>query len=587
MGAHVEAHLEALPDGRLERVRRLAERCAHGPRRSRSGRSRSRGRSGSRGRGAGSRPPAPRARGAPRSPRGRRLRPARRGPPRRSGRARRPGARRSPRRGSPRSLDTGARSRSRRGVGPAITPSRIAASRTVRASGPTWSRDQESGIAAGPAHAPVGGLEPHDAAAGGGQPDRAAGVGAERAVDEPGGHGRARSARRPAGAVAGPPGRLDVAVVGVVAEGPERQLREVQPAERDRARRLQAGDGRCVLLGAEVLGERRAAGRGPAAPDEEILVGEGHAVERPAGCAPPSPRPRGSAPSGARPRRRGGGRRGAGARATRSARGTPPWPRPGRSRERGSWRRAPRGSRQPRAGTAGGRAGSRARRACVEGRREAGGLLGEAQVGGCPLDRGRQVGERALAGALRIGRQREASGGGSGGRGHGRRRDAIMAPPLDAHRVPESARRQAGSGGGQSQPCTRSSPPAAAARRPFTPVWLMRQAGRFLPEYRAIRERIGFLELCRTPDVAAEVTVLPVEKLGVDAAILFADILLVVEPLGRRASSSARGEGRSSAARCARRPTSNAWSSAIRRRPCPSSSRRCAGRAPRSGSACR
>ncbi|HEY7140034.1 MAG TPA: uroporphyrinogen decarboxylase [Methylomirabilota bacterium] len=85
---------------------------------------------------------------------------------------------------------------------------------------------------------------------------------------------------------------------------------------------------------------------------------------------------------------------------------------------------------------------------------------------------------------------------------------------------------------------------AACRRRPtsFTPVWLMRQAGRFLPEYRAIRERIGFLELCRTPDAAAEVTVLPVEKLGVDAAILFADILLVVEPLGVGLEFS-RGEG--------------------------------------------
>jgi uroporphyrinogen decarboxylase len=70
----------------------------------------------------------------------------------------------------------------------------------------------------------------------------------------------------------------------------------------------------------------------------------------------------------------------------------------------------------------------------------------------------------------------------------------------------------------------------------------MRQAGRFLPEYRAIRERFGFLELCRTPDAAAEVTVLPVEKLGVDAAILFADILLVVEPLGV-GLEFARGEG--------------------------------------------
>jgi uroporphyrinogen decarboxylase len=85
---------------------------------------------------------------------------------------------------------------------------------------------------------------------------------------------------------------------------------------------------------------------------------------------------------------------------------------------------------------------------------------------------------------------------------------------------------------------------AACRRRPttFTPIWLMRQAGRFLPEYRAIREKLGFLELCRTPEAAAEVTVLPVDKLGVDAAILFADILLVVEPLGV-GLEFARGEG--------------------------------------------
>jgi uroporphyrinogen decarboxylase len=60
----------------------------------------------------------------------------------------------------------------------------------------------------------------------------------------------------------------------------------------------------------------------------------------------------------------------------------------------------------------------------------------------------------------------------------------------------------------------------------------MRQAGRYLPEYRAVRARTSFLELCRNPDAAAEVTLQPVERLGVDAAILFADILLVLEPLG-------------------------------------------------------
>lgn len=67
---------------------------------------------------------------------------------------------------------------------------------------------------------------------------------------------------------------------------------------------------------------------------------------------------------------------------------------------------------------------------------------------------------------------------------------------------------------------------------PYTPIWLMRQAGRYMPEYRAVRARTGFLELCKTPSLAAEVTVTAAERLGVDAAIIFADILLILEPMG-------------------------------------------------------
>ena len=75
---------------------------------------------------------------------------------------------------------------------------------------------------------------------------------------------------------------------------------------------------------------------------------------------------------------------------------------------------------------------------------------------------------------------------------------------------------------------------AACRREPtsFTPVWLMRQAGRYMEEYRKLRAQHGFLELCKKPDLATEITVTPVEKLHVDAAILFADILLILEPMG-------------------------------------------------------
>jgi uroporphyrinogen decarboxylase len=74
----------------------------------------------------------------------------------------------------------------------------------------------------------------------------------------------------------------------------------------------------------------------------------------------------------------------------------------------------------------------------------------------------------------------------------------------------------------------------ACRREPtsHTPIWLMRQAGRYQPEYRALREKHSFIEMCKRPEIAAEVTLLPIRQLGVDAAIIFADILLVLEPLG-------------------------------------------------------
>lgn len=65
-----------------------------------------------------------------------------------------------------------------------------------------------------------------------------------------------------------------------------------------------------------------------------------------------------------------------------------------------------------------------------------------------------------------------------------------------------------------------------------TPIWLMRQAGRYLPEYREIRSQVTFLELCKNPQLCAEVMIRTVERLGVDAAIIFSDLLPILEPMG-------------------------------------------------------
>lgn len=149
---------------------------------------------------------------------------------------------------------------------------------------------------------------------------------------------------------------------------------------------------------------------------------------------------------------------------------------------------------------------------------------------------GMQVYEAALRAGELLERKKQSGRPGAG------RASTFSSPPDVTSDAPAS---RSGAGASAQRHPWDDSPFMKACRREpagVTPVWLMRQAGRYMKEYNEIRARVPFLALCKNPKLASEVTLLAVERLGVDAAIIFADLLLIAEPLGF-ALEYEKGEG--------------------------------------------